>query len=486
MKKRFLTFVSLADWAKLFTYDLVILLFLIIYAKAVCPFMDSLPLLNLSQDFLALYGLQFLFRLCFLTFVRLDSEGANLVRLNRLVFLNWFVAGCLSLGFFYFKYGAEFPIPSYFKLLSAYWMLGGLLVSRLEQLVYNDIYKKNSEGGSVRFLESIARTITFNAFSFSLVPFVSIAVILSRFVFYPEVTDYTSAVEALYVGGFLVTAASFVNWLYGKSLKEDSQAIVERLNKVKEGVFDLGVSLKRKDELGFISQTINEMALGLENREKIKQAFGKFVSPVIAEKFLENFGTGADGESSSRRSEKQDLTILMCDICDFTPLCEGNSPEYITKILNNYFAIMVEIIERHNGIIDKFIGDAIMAIFGITDELAETQSQDAYFAAKEMLNALDEFNYKNGTTINIGIGLERGDVVAGYIGSESRLEFTVIGHPVNTAARVESETRGDDIPNLLYTEKIARIIAKEGIKSVPAKKANLKGLSEPMVLYGSA
>ncbi len=182
--------------------------------------------------------------------------------------------------------------------------------------------------------------------------------------------------------------------------------------------------------------------------------------------------------------QRRDVVVLMCDIRSFTPLAESMPPEELTNLLNAYFSDMVHAIQSHGGMIDKFIGDAVMAVFGIPAE-DQNSAVNAVRAAIEMRQRLQEFNERQAASgksqLRNGIGIHAGEAVAGYIGSVDRLEFTVIGSTVNIAARIESQTKPPRPPILFspaIAERIQDVIPVEEICT-----ASLKGVSEQMRLF---
>jgi adenylate cyclase len=183
-----------------------------------------------------------------------------------------------------------------------------------------------------------------------------------------------------------------------------------------------------------------------EEREKtaISRLFAQYVSPEVKEKIIR--------EKAGMRGERKRVVLLFSDIRGFTAWSERADPEAVVSQLNQYFDAMVGAITRHGGVIDKFIGDAVMAVFGGVLELDEPAAA-ALDAAREMRRRLAALNERwargGGETIDHGIGLHAGRVVQGTIGSEERKEFTVIGDPVNTCARLESLTREQNAPILV-------------------------------------
>ncbi|MBE1301153.1 MAG: hypothetical protein GJ680_14755 [Alteromonadaceae bacterium] len=152
--------------------------------------------------------------------------------------------------------------------------------------------------------------------------------------------------------------------------------------------------------------------------------------------------------------ERRNVTILMADIRNFTSMCESHDPETITRLLNVYFAEMSKIIFMHNGMIDKFIGDAIMAVFGTPHEEGNNAAYGIN-AGRRMLERLPKLNERLKAEglpeVKIGIGVHSGDAIAGNVGSSSRMDYTVIGDTVNVAARIESMTK--DLGNALLMSR---------------------------------
>lgn len=142
----------------------------------------------------------------------------------------------------------------------------------------------------------------------------------------------------------------------------------------------------------------------------------------------------------------------MADIRHFTPLCEQHRPEVVTQVLNRYFSAMTDIIFKHDGMIDKFIGDAIMAVFG-TPQAQGNNALNAILSSREMHQTLtklnEEFSKENLPTIEMGIGIHSGEAIAGNIGSECCMDYTVIGDTVNITARLERKAKELNVKSLI-------------------------------------
>lgn len=215
----------------------------------------------------------------------------------------------------------------------------------------------------------------------------------------------------------------------------------------------------------------------LQLKEKINDLFGKYVDSSIRDKLIENDGI---------YKEKRNLCVLFCDIRDFTTLSENKESSVVIDSLNQYFSLWESIASEHGGVINKFIGDAIMIIFGL-DEGGDQETQAAKCSLK-VLDSLDQLNSRlldqNLIPFNrIGIGIHRGELVLGNVGSETRKEFTVIGDVVNTASRLEyhSKTIGKSliISNEVY-EKLEPKIRK---KFMYSDEVSLKGKENNIEVY---
>lgn len=242
------------------------------------------------------------------------------------------------------------------------------------------------------------------------------------------------------------------------SLQHPLNQIESATELIKEQKFDTRVTIFSSDELGLLGDAVNEMAEGLAERERIKDTFGRIVDPRIRDYLLSN--------EHSLGGKVVDATILFSDLRDFTKLSEKRTPEEVLYILNRYFQEMSNAIEMHGGFINKFIGDAILAVFGTPIPMVN-HAEKAVHTALEMQKNLDELNKQfineGLTELKMGIGIHTGSLLVGNIGSTNRMEFTVIGDTVNTASRVEGLCKGLQ-KNLLITENTAKSLP-ENIKS---------------------
>ena len=202
------------------------------------------------------------------------------------------------------------------------------------------------------------------------------------------------------------------------------------------GNYDHRVELRQKDEIGLLGDSFNQMSAGLAERDRVRDLLGKVVSPAIASELLR--------KKVTLGGEQREVTVLFSDLRDFTSMSEAAGPEEMLHILNHYFTRMAAIVEKHGGVVDKYVGDALMALFGAPVASAD-DADHAICAALEMTEALGELNrewkLRGLSAIGVGIGINTDVVVAGNMGSEKRLNYTVIGDGVNLASRLEQLTK---------------------------------------------
>ncbi len=220
----------------------------------------------------------------------------------------------------------------------------------------------------------------------------------------------------------------------------------------------------------------------ISREQRLAGTLTRVVSRQVAEQLL------ASGAMPSVGGQRKKVTVLMSDIRDFTPMTEGSDPEEVVAMLNEYFGHMIEVIFRYEGTLDKFIGDAIMAVFG-TPVAHPDDPVRAVLAGVEMRRALHEYNKRRQADgkipIQIGIGISDGEAVAGAIGSEERLEFTVIGDTVNTAARLEGLTKLFPDHKLIFDEPVYQAV-KDLVPCDFLAEEQVKGKAQPVRVYGIA
>jgi adenylate cyclase len=241
----------------------------------------------------------------------------------------------------------------------------------------------------------------------------------------------TAVVGSLAVG---LALSLELTMLLSRAITQPITYLRGALSRVEQGDFEVRVPVLSSDELGELSGAFNRMAQGLAERERIREAFGTYLDKDVAG-FILSGNVPDDGV-------EVDVSIMFCDVPNFTPFAERASAPQIVAALNGLFETLVPVIERHGGHVDKFIGDGLLAVFGAPVSY-EDHADRALAAGLEIVDALE----RGAGNLRVCVGINSGRVVAGSIGGAGRLNFSVIGDAVNVAARVEEATRttGDDL-----------------------------------------
>jgi len=216
----------------------------------------------------------------------------------------------------------------------------------------------------------------------------------------------------------------------------------------------------------------------LEEQEKTLKLFTRYVPEPVISKTLKQTG------DSIFEGESREVSVLFCDIRGFTPMSEVLEPKEVVGFLNDYYTMMGRIIKRHNGSVTQFVGDEIFATFGAPLVNANNE-QHAVSAAIEMMNALPDLDkkYKDKfkSSVQMGIGINSGEVVVGNVGSEDRIEFAVTGDTVNTGKRIETITK--DHPNVILIRDRVFEKTKELIEARAWEPLFVKGKREKISVY---
>ncbi|PWU21305.1 MAG: adenylate/guanylate cyclase domain-containing protein [Bdellovibrio sp.] len=286
--------------------------------------------------------------------------------------------------------------------------------------------------------------------------------------------------QAFYIAGIVISLAIIMIFLFSMTLTGPIEILASLVAYVSKGNFDIRANDRIKfvfdDEVHDLANAFDSMTVGLKERDKMKNLFNKFHGSSITEDLL-NSDIGVGGQN-------KDVTVFFSDIRGFTAFSENRTPEEVVAMLNEYFEVMVAIINRSGGVVDKFIGDAIMAVWGAPKGTPQDTS-NAVRACLEMRKALEELNEKrkarDQVPIKIGMGLHTGHAISGTIGSLERMEYTVIGDTVNMTSRIEASTKAFGTDLLVSEAIIAKV--GDGFLAEVAGEATVKGKSEPLKLY---
>ncbi len=257
----------------------------------------------------------------------------------------------------------------------------------------------------------------------------------------------------LVVFGIAALLIIIISLIVARSLHTPLTRIINATDAITKGELNSRIDMKRNDEFGLMSDYFDEMAKGLRDREFLRDTFGRYVSESVANTLL------ADGTCLTLGGEERIVTILFCDIRDYTTISEQMPPTKIVKMLNQYLEVMSNTIDEHHGCVIEFIGDAILAVFNAPNSVPD-HSEKALLCAIEMREKLKELNEMWKTLdmadywkrcgidqITCRVGIHSGLVVAGNLGSPNRMKYSVIGDTVNVAARLEALNKelGTDI-----------------------------------------
>lgn len=274
---------------------------------------------------------------------------------------------------------------------------------------------------------------------------------------------------AIFVG---IIFAYFLSKIVSSSLS----VLCDTVKIIGKGDFSMRSPLHTKDEFNELSIAINSMAKGLEERERLKLGFARYVSQYALEELLQL------DKPIKLEGERKKVTILFSDIRQFTTLAEKLPPEEVLKLLNEYFEEMIEVIFNYGGTLDKFMGDGLMVEFGapLDDKLQEFH---AVLAAIYMQKRLDilcrKWSRENRDQFSIGIGIHTGLAVLGSIGSERHMEYTAIGDTVNIASRLERLTKQLKKPIIISKtvyDKVENYFIFENLKEtkIPGRVGNIE------------
>lgn len=252
---------------------------------------------------------------------------------------------------------------------------------------------------------------------------------------------------------------------------------------VEDGDLNVEIEVRTRDEIATLATSFNHMVVGLREKERIRETFGQYVDPRIVKNLLEN-------RLVADRGEREVMTVFFSDLEGFTRMCEGLTPDAAVRFLNRYFAMMADVIRARQGIVDKYIGDSVMAFWGPPFTDPADHARLGCLAALQQMQKMDDFRaalpdlfgVKHGLPeVNVRMGVASGEVTVGNIGSETSRGYTVIGDTVNLASRLEQA-------NKFYGTRIlvsegTRTLAGEGFAFREIDSLRVVGKLEPVKVY---
>lgn len=293
-----------------------------------------------------------------------------------------------------------------------------------------------------------------------------------------------AAIRALVVVLLLVTlggvlVAIVLGYLFCKRFITDRiLAVSAAARRVAAGNLSARVRYLGTDEIGQMGKTFNQMMEGLIARQREKEVFGHYLSTTIRDKILKH--------PDALSGEDTEAVILFSDIRGFSSYSESRPPHEVVNMLNRHFSRMVRVIQDNGGVVEKFIGDAVMAVFSEyfgTDAPHRSAVKAAVAMRRELADLNREFKAEGREAIDIGTGIHAGPVVAGNIGSVDRKTFTVIGNTVDIASRLQTETRILNFPILISAEVYNKCGPIEGVRFVDTEEIQVKGKLQKIHVY---
>ncbi len=271
--------------------------------------------------------------------------------------------------------------------------------------------------------------------------------------------------------------------LLTRSLVKPVRELLQGTQAIEQGDLNIQIKVSSADELAVLANSFNHMVGELREKEAITETFGKYVDPRIVKGLIED-------RQFAKNGDKRMMTVFFSDLEGFTTMSERYSPESVVKVLNHYFTAMSEPIRRANGIIDKYIGDAIMAFWGPPFTSAAEHPRLACLAALEQMRRIEQFEKllpdllgmrSDLPRLNMRIGISMGEVIVGSVGSEVAKSYTVIGDNVNLASRLESANKHYGT-NILVCGQVFGMV-KDEVECREIDWIRVAGKSQPIRVY---
>jgi adenylate cyclase len=272
--------------------------------------------------------------------------------------------------------------------------------------------------------------------------------------------------------------ATILAFFMSRWLSQPIQNLMEATRAIDRGDLDVRISDRRNDEIGFLIDGFNSMAEGLLRKSQVEQVFSRYVSKNVASKVLANLDEVRLG------SQHVEATVLFADIVGFTAMAEQLQPSEVSSLLNEYFSYISTACRLYNGVVDKFIGDCVMLVFGAVED-DKDHSLNAVCCAlliQKMVRQLNQRRCRAGLPeVYFRIGINSGSMLAGNLGSDERMEYTVVGDAVNLASRLCYAARSGQI---IMKEELFKQLQKNGrIQATAQGVLPIRGKSQPVTVY---
>lgn len=267
------------------------------------------------------------------------------------------------------------------------------------------------------------------------------------------------------VGLIALALAVLGAFVLAERISAPLRKLVAGTEAIKDGNYDFQIDLSRADEIGKLASSFNEMVGGLKERFLMS----KFVSSSTVEMIQKGRGHIRLG------GERRNVTVFFSDIRGFTSFAERVEPEVVIEILNEYLSRQAAVVKKYQGVIDKFVGDELVAVFE-----GEDMVDHAVLCAIEIQREVAELNKLNPEDIRVGIGINTGMAIVGNVGSEERMDHTVLGNNMNLGARLCSIAKPGQI---IISESSWRLLKSKDVRTHALESIAVKGMSRPMQIY---
>lgn len=257
--------------------------------------------------------------------------------------------------------------------------------------------------------------------------------------------------------------------LVSRSISDPVREVVDAMADVERGNIDRRVAIYERSEIGLLQSGFNRMVAGLRERDRLRDLFGRHVGDDVVKLLVQR--------DESLYRDVREVAVLFIDLAGSTRLAATHPPEQVADVLNDFFRAVVAAVDRHHGFVNKFQGDAALAVFGAPLRSA-TAPGDALATARELATSMRALS-----SLDFGVGVCAGPVFAGYLGALNRFEYTVIGDPVNEAARLADRAKSDPGRVLASGAAVRDAAEDERAQWRPAGSVVLRGRSRPTDMW---
>jgi adenylate cyclase len=271
----------------------------------------------------------------------------------------------------------------------------------------------------------------------------------------------------------VLVTSTLVSSIIARHIAKPVSVLYQGMERLSQGDLDTRVNIHSNDEFERLADRFNSMVVGLRERKNLQGALDRYMSREVAELVMKQ------GDALATRRRR--VTVLFCDLEQMTALSESLSPEQVATVLSVFHQHMIDIVFRNHGVVDKLLGDGLMAVFGAPIDV-ENQEECAIRCAVEMQKAMEKVRELSGfIDLRMGVGVHAGVVIAGNVGSDRIMSYTVIGDPVNVASRLENCAR--QYPSRIVTSQVVADTLKDKFIFESIGVIELRNRKDPVYAY---